>query len=129
MRVRNKISKSNPYYISSEKYLELFHFCLQYDEWKEELNKISLLPSSPEGYLADDPTGEIAVKRALLKNKIELVEQCAKETDKFIGGYILAAVTKRLSYNTLYSKYRIPCGKDYYFERYRRFFYLLAGRR
>lgn len=129
MRVRSKLSKSNQYYISPHRYLELYHFCLQYDEWKAEIAKTTFLPSDAELILEFDPTGEIASRLAELKRRIELIEWCAKNADKFIGGYILLAVTKNFSYNTLWTKYRIPCGKDLYFDRYRKFFWLLSARR
>lgn len=129
MRVRSKLSKSNQYYISPHRYLELYHFCLQYDEWKEEVAKITFIPSDSDVYLESDPTGETASRLAELKKRIELVEWCARNADKFIGGYILLAVTKKISYNTLWTKYRIPAGKDLYFDRYRKFFWLLSGRR
>ena len=129
MRVRIKISKSNPYYISPHRYLELRHFCLQYDEWKKRLAEIVELPSESYLYLERDVTGNVASLRAELKKRIELVEWCAKNADAFIGGYILEAVTKDLSYNTLWTKYRIPASKDLYFNRYHKFFWLLDSRR
>ena len=34
------LSKKNKYYISKHRYYELKHFCLQYNEWIEELKKL-----------------------------------------------------------------------------------------
>ena len=126
MRTR---SKKSSYYISPHRYLELYHFSLQYDEWKKELLESTELPGKGERYLELDPTGEVATRRALLKKRIELIEWCAKNSDAFIGGWILLAVTKGLSYSTLWSKYRIPCSKELYFNRYHKYFWLLDGKR
>lgn len=125
MRMRSELSKKNQYWISKHRYLELYHFCLQYPEWKKKLASICILPDDP-GF---DPTGEIASRIAGLRFKIELVEWCARNADAFIGGWILEAVTKGLSYDTLWSKYHIPASKDLYFNRYHKFFWLLDSRK
>lgn len=72
-------------------------------------------------------------KRALIKayysDKIELVERIARQADPFLYPYILKAVTEGVSYTYLKSKLGIPCGRDMYYDRYRRFFWLLNNSR
>lgn len=51
------------------------------------------------------------------------------EADQVLYNYILKAVTEELSYTYLKSKLKIPCGKDMYYDRYRRFFWLLSNSR
>jgi len=43
--------------------------------------------------------------------------------------YILKAVTEGLSYTYLRTRMDIPCGKDMYYDRYRKFFWLLSQER
>lgn len=68
--------KSRPYdTLSEDRYLELYHYCKQYNEWKEELGK------------------DIS-KSNRLRNKIQIVEQVALRTDAQIGPYIFYYITK-----------------------------------
>jgi hypothetical protein len=80
----------------------------------------------PTSNLPGDPTGNRAVARAQLNERIEMVERIAKEADDYLWYYILKAVTENLSYTYLKTKLSIPCGKDMYYDRYRKFFWLLS---
>ena len=55
-----------------------------------------------------------------------MVERIAAETDKALSYYIPKAVTEDLSYNYLKTKLDMPCGKDMYYDRHRKFFWLLS---
>jgi hypothetical protein len=57
--------------------------------------------------------------------RMHLIEKAAREADRYLYDYILKAVTEDLSYTYLKSKMDIPCGKDMYYDRYRKFFWLL----
>lgn len=123
------VSKKNPYYISKHRYYELKHFCLQYPEWKKEYSEITLIPKPSDVKVQNspgDPTANIALRRTLLLDRMKLVEQSALEADSSIYVYILLAVTTGLSYDTLQTTHQIPCCREYYYIRYRRFFYILS---
>lgn len=53
------------------------------------------------------------------------IEEAALKADPYLASYILKAVTEGLSFNYLKSRLEIPCGRDMYYDRYRRFFWLL----
>ena len=72
-----------------------------------------------------DPTGDTAVKIAYYKERLAMVERAADECDASIGIYILKAVTKGLSYDQVKAQDDLPCGKDYFYDRLRKFFYIL----
>lgn len=135
--IRPELSEKNKYWISRHRYYELKHFCLQYPEWKKALLAIEDLSiSSPRlddipssTYTHGDPTSRQAIAKAYYSDKIEMLERIVQETDKELAGYILLAVTEELSYNHLKTKMDIPCGKDMYYDRYRRFFWLLNKER
>ena len=123
------VSKKNPYYISKHRYYELKHFCLQYPEWKKEYSEITLTPKHQTVKVQNspgDPTANLAIRRTLLLDRMKLVEQSAIEADSSIYVYILLAVTTGLSYDALQTTHQIPCGREYYYIRYRRFFYILS---
>lgn len=126
--IRNEISKKNRYYISKHRMLELKHFCLQYEEWRQEYVRLTVLQGYGYGHIPGsnrpDPSSKIAMRAAELDGYMKMVMKCCKEADKSIWTYIFEAVTCGLSYGALVSR-GIPCGKDYYYERYRKFFWLL----
>ena len=134
--IRPELSEKNKYHINKHRHYELKHFCLQYPMWKREytaLDEACISSSSsdkmPSSKIPGDPTGCIAVKRACYSDKINLIESIAKEADEFLYKYILKAATEGLSFTYLKSKLNIPCGRDMYYDRYRRFFWLLSEAR
>lgn len=134
--IRAKISERNKYYIDKHRHYELKHFCLQYPEWKRAYSDLdnaslplSMIERVPTSNMPGDPTSKRALMKARYLERIQLLEKIAIETDRYIGDYILKAVTEDLSYSYLRSKLEIPCGKDMYYDRYRRFFWLLSEAR
>lgn len=131
--IRPEISEKNKYWIDKHRHYELKHFCLQYPEWKKayaEFNDVdiplSMIERIPTSNLPGDPTSKRALMRAHYSDKIKLLEKVALETDIYLHKYILKAVTEGLSYTYLKTRLDIPCGKDMYYDRYRRFFWLLS---
>lgn len=131
--LRAELSTNNKYWIDKHRYYELKHFCLQYPVWKKEYaayTNIGPNLSSFEQIYSDnmpsDSTANWALKRAYYYEKIDLIEKVAKETDYILYKYILKAVTEGLSFTYLKTRLNIPCGRDMYYDRYRRFFWLLS---
>lgn len=134
--IRPEISEKNKYWIDKHRHYELKHFCLQYPIWKQkytEFNGVSRGTSTNDGgsrtYAISDPTAKNALMRSQYSEKIKMVEKAALEADIYLHKYILKAVTEDLSYTYLRSKLNIPCGRDMYYDRYRRFFWLLSNSR
>lgn len=130
--IRARLSPKNKYWIDKHRHYELKHFCLQYPMWKkahadfsDSSVPLSMIERVPTSNLPGDPTAVRAMMKAYYAEKIELVEKTAKEADRYLHDYILKAVTEELSYTYLKTKLDIPCGKDMYYDRYRRFFWLL----
>lgn len=134
--IRPEISMKNKYYIDKHRYYELKHFCLQYNEWKREYAKCNdavIFASSIERESSSNIPSDITAKYGIMKahydRRIRLIERTARESDEFLYPYILKAVTEGLSYTYLKTKLDIPCGRDMYYDRYRRFFWLLSEAR
>ena len=134
--IRAEVSEKNKYWIDKHRHYELKHFCLQYPMWKkayadfDDLGlSLSMIEHTPTSNLPGDPTA----KRALMKNyyseKMRLIERIALEADHCLSDYILKAVTEGLSYTYLKARLNIPCGRDMFYDRYRRFFWLLSNSR
>lgn len=130
--IRPEISLKNKYHINKHRHYELKHFCLQYPEWKRayaDFDNLSTSLASMERVSTSNIPGDPTAKRAMMKaryaEKIDMIEKAAKDADMYLHDYILKAVTENLSYTYLKARLNIPCGRDTYYDRYRRFFWLL----
>ena len=134
--IRAEISQKNKYWIDKHRHYELKHFCLQYPTWRDAYSKLSdpkiplsALDRLPSGNLPTDPTAKRAIIRAMYAAKMDVIEKAAREADKCLYNYIIRAVTEGLSYTYLKTRLRIPCSKDTYYDRYRKFFWILDNAR
>lgn len=131
--VKPELSIKNKYRINKHRYYELRYFCLQYPEWKRKYAELSHINTSQLGsihyskYNYSDPTGLKAITKACYANRINIVELAAREADENLYCYILKGVTEGMSYTQLKTQLGIPCSKDTYYDRYRRFFWLLSN--
>jgi hypothetical protein len=127
-------TKNSKYYISKQKYLTARHFCLQYSEWLDEYNALSSGSISginydgmPHGSGSGNPTEAKAIRMAELSSKIEMVEQTAIEAGGEIAEWILKGVTiESATFNYLKMVTGIPCERDMYYERRRKFYWLIS---
>ena len=108
-------------YISKHRYYELKYFCYQYHEWEKQKSEIKIFPGGNFREKVADPTGDVAVKLAGLDYKIEIVDQCLEEVGEGITPWLKKCVVDGKSYNVLVSD-GVPCGKEYFYQRYRLFF-------
>lgn len=134
--IRPEISIKNRYHIGKHRHYELKHFCLQYPSWKREYAALedpsicsSAVEKMPSTNIPGDPTSRFAMRRVYYSERIKLIEKIAMETDNLLCDYILKAVTEGLSFTQLKSRLEIPCSRDTYYDRYRRFFWLLSESR
>lgn len=130
--IRPEISEKSKYWIDKHRHYELKHFCLQYPRWKQSYLGLTTLTSSLsrlEGTGSNgspgDPTAKCAIQKIFYEDRIRMIEDAAKRADDQLYPYILKAVTEGLSYTYLKARLEIPCGRDMYYDRYRRFFWLL----
>ena len=108
-------------------------YSLKYNEWLEEYNSLkdSLKGSgygeSVQGGKGSNPTERLGARRAELRNKMLKVEHAAWEAGEDIAKYILIAVTNEdVTFEVLKQKYGIPCERTLYYERRRKYYYLLS---
>ena len=129
-----EISKRSKWWIPKYRYLELKYFCLQYPDWKREAYDLMAGITSPnpnqngvrETNEFSDPTGNAAVRLEKLNSKISLVGKIAKKSSDELWEYLIKGVTEGVSFVKLKTVYEIPCERDMYYDRYRKFFYLLS---
>ena len=123
-------------WIDRHRYYELKHFCLQYPIWKKAYDALDGLSKRPKDLAlfakpgqTSDPTARCAISRAYYAERMNMIEQAALDADADLYPYILRAVTEGLSYTALRMQVELPCCKDVYYDRYRRFFWLLSRER
>jgi len=116
---------------SNYKYRELKYFCLQYPEKKSQISHLRNLSATNYSSGAaktnqvTSPTEAKALEILELQKDIELIEQSAIEADSGIYQYIIKNVTENIPFRYL----PVPCGKDYFYQARRKFFYILSQKR
>ena len=119
------------YNISREKYRELKYFCLQYPEWKHQLQtltddlKAPIITDMPTAHNGTDSTAMIMLKRIELAEKCALVEQTAQEVCGNTYSPLLKIVTEGVRYESMPTY----TGRRQFYENRRKFFYSLAKKR
>ena len=134
--IRPEISEKNPYWIEKHRYYELKHFCLQYPSWKKAYAALEGLSPRPadlsifsESNVCSDPTANCAIAKAFYSERMELISKLVVRADPELAEYLLKGVTQGWTYSILRARMNIPCSKDIYYDRYRRFFWLLHKER
>ena len=128
-----EISKKSNWHIPKYRFLELKYFCLQYPSWKREVADLLASypnfnpenPSTKSNPEFIDKTSDIAIRISNLNSKISLVGKIAKMSDESIADYIIKGVTEGVSFVRLKTYYEIPCERDMYYDRFRKFFWVL----
>ena len=115
LKLRPELSKKNKYWIDKNRFYEL--------NYSYDLSGVSG-SGSPS-----DPIGDCIEERSIYFERMQLIEETARETDPYLASYILKAVTEGLSFTYLQSILEIPCSRDTYYDRYRKFFWILSKRR
>lgn len=129
--------KLDKYGITGKRYKELCGFCEQYPEWKLEVEthtdtlkskQIDDMPLNPLGGNSDQ-TGNLAVRRVMMKEKIDLIENTAKEASPDLWSYIIKSVCYEMPFWYVQDIMQIPCSKSSFFDQRRYFFFLLDKRK
>lgn len=130
-----ELSKKNPYWIPREKYYELLYFSRQYETMRQE--KRELMRCYPTANLDEkvtvtdisDPVMKAAARMEVLSEKMGLIEETVRESGADIYKWLLIGVTTNKSYDFLAQKMHMPMSRSAYYERYRKYFYLLSKKR
>lgn len=126
------LSEKSKYYLPKETFLTVVHYCKQYPLWDEELSAMTdtskaitydqdRVQVSPDS----DPTSELAIRRAGISKKKDMVDDTAKRVAGRIWKWLLLGVCYDYPYYYL-AEHGIPCGKDLYYKLRRRFYYEIS---
>lgn len=126
-------SKHSKHYVPAEIWDNAVTFCRCYPLWVAELSVCdssrairydNVRVQTTNDY---DPTEELALRRAKLREKIAIVENAAKEAadSEAMQKFLIMGVAHHLSYETLRTQ-NIPCGRRMYHELRREMIYLVS---
>lgn len=130
------LSTKNPYYLTKHRFYEVYHYAMQYQEWKDEyrtaeqtMRGIAYDGVKVKSSGSGDALERVAIRLTELSEKIEMLEAVAKETDKDLSEYILRGATdEQVTYNYLSMVLHIPCSRNTYYSLRRKFYWLLSER-
>lgn len=130
---RKELSKRSKYWLPPEEYATARHYAKRYPLWLSEIKTIGGI--SGLSYDKDavqtsgdsDPTAKQAMRRKDLSDKCDLIERTVAEADVTIYKWLLEAVTLGTNYENLSAR-GMPCGYQYFYDKKRRFYWLLAKR-
>lgn len=124
------------YGISKHAFRTAYSYCLQYDEWKQELEtrKITGLQSPqltglPGVHSNSSRVEQQAISNAELETKITKIEETVKETigqDRGLYKYLLEYVTTDGATFNWIKQRGMPCERTKFYELRRKFYCLLA---
>lgn len=117
--------------LSKHRYYELLHWCLQYPEWEKKIQELRLIPEVEQArrgnskWIAKRGTEESGILLAEMSRNRETVRRVCREASEELYPWLLTAVTKGASFTELKMSHGLPCEKDMFYDRRRRFFLLL----
>lgn len=121
------------YKLSKSEYLSAKYYALRYNEWLAEYNSITdsvggmAMDGMPHGTTVGNPTERLAIRKAELIDRMKLIEQSAIEADADLYEYIIKAVTNEdVTFHNLKIFMQIPCQKDLFYDRKRKFYWILS---
>ena len=130
--MNKRTSSYAKYGISKKRYKELCGFCEQYPEWISELRsgisvKSPIVDGMPHAHTGgkSDRTADTAIRRCILRDKIKLVEETAREASPDLWEYIIASACYERPYWYLSNVMNIPASDVSFRDSRRYFFYLL----
>ncbi len=126
--------ESGKYWLPKQRFLTVYHHCLQYPEWKDEYQALQSsigisavnYDGMPHGSGVGDPTSSEAIRLADLDAKMKLLEDTVMEVAPEIYQWLLKGVTEDRPFYYLHDTMRMPLERDAYYERRRKFYYLMA---
>jgi hypothetical protein len=126
------------YGISKHAFATAYSYCLQYSEWKAEIEnntdtyrspQVTGMPTGSGSGGGSDATADAAMRRAELIDKVALVEDTARAAvtgyDE-IYPYLLRYVTTEGCTFRMIDQQGVPCGRTLFYEIRRKFYYMMA---
>ena len=123
--------EKSKYYVPWQTLQLVRTYCRMYPTWKREYDESAGLRNVTQGNGSGgigDPTASQAMRRKELSDRIDLIERTAVVAEGTIHNYLLLGVTQRhMTFDRL-KALGMPCERDMYYDRRRKFYWLMAQR-
>ena len=130
-KVRSRFSRNSKYWIPPHVFMVVYHYCLNYPDWKAEHDlSVGLRSMRGEGGGGGtgDPTANQAMRLANLAERISLIEDTVNFVAPEISMYLLRYVTDEDLTFDMVKAQGCPCERKMFYDRRRAFYFLLANR-
>lgn len=131
-----KMNYTGKYKLSRAEFMAAKWYSLRFNEWLDEYNSLKDSVSAISYENGDmphainktsNPTLDLASRRSELKSKMDLIIDCSNRAGGDISEYILKSVTnEHVTYNHLKMFMNIPCSASMFYDRRRKYYWLLA---
>lgn len=131
---RERTAALEKWEISRDRYFELKYICRQYRAYQRAAKRVEdeiaggfndvALRDGPRGTRVSDTTAERALRLArsnIARRRVEAIRRAAMEAEHGIYKQLLRNVTQGVPYEHM----QVPCGRRFFFEARRRFFWIL----
>lgn len=126
--------RKTKYWLHPKKYKLVVYWCRCYPVWVKELET---LPDTSKAVTYDsdkvqtsggyDATAELAIRRNELAKKVWTVNDVAKQVAPDLWTWIIKGTTEDCTADQLIQQ-GMPCSRNHYYQKRRKFYYLLSGR-
>lgn len=126
-------SINSKYYMPKEKYLATLYWCLQYPLWLKELEDLEPDTGKAIEYHKDhvqmsneyDPVSDLAIRRAEIAKKKELLENTIRKIDARIYKWLLQGIAYGVPEYRLRQN-GMTCGHNYYYKKRQQVIYEIS---
>ena len=127
------LSTKSKYWLSNAAFYQAYYFALRYQEFKDTLEEMGdgsrglFYDSQPHGSATKSSLEDLAIKRSKVSEKIDLIESACRLADAELYPWLIKAVTNNdVGYDYLYYQLGIPCSRGTFYDRRRKFYYILS---
>lgn len=131
-----KMSYEGKYKLSRSEYNAAKWYAYRFNEWLDEYNSLKDSVSAISYENADmphavnktsNPTETLAERRAVLREKMDRITRICQTAGGDLSDYLFkAVVNENVTYSTLKALMDIPCSANTFYDRRRKFYWLLA---
>lgn len=127
------LRKSNKYWLTNSAFYQAYYFALRYQEFLDTLEEMGdgsrglSYDSQPHGSASKSSLEDLAIRRSRVSSKVDLIESACRLADADLYPWLLKAVTNNdIGYDYLYYQLGIPCSRGTFYDRRRKFYYILS---
>ena len=127
------LSTKSKYWLSNAAFYQAYYFALRYQEFKDTLEEMGdgsrglSYDSQPHGSASKSSLEDLAIKRSRISAKVDIIESACRLADAEMYPWLIKAVTNNdVGYDYLRYQLGIPYSRGTFYDRRRKFYYILS---